>query len=118
MAKGGRGGAGRGDGAGARPGRGARLPRDSTVLTCRASEMGGSMELGDNIFTISSGNKVRDDDTLCTTKEAMILYIGTHYSEDTSKEFGTGEGAVVCKSISQRAYVGKRYLFSYLLAIL
>jgi hypothetical protein len=46
--------------------------------------------LGNHIFTISSGNKARDGDTLCTTKEAMVTYIGTHYGEDTSKEFATG----------------------------
>jgi len=27
---------------------------------------------------------------LFTTKEAMVLYIGTHYGKDTSKEFATG----------------------------
>ena len=52
--------------------------------------MGACVELGKNIFTVSLGNKARDGDTLCTTKEAMILYIGTHCSEETSKEFGTG----------------------------
>ena len=53
------------------------------------------MELGKNIFTISLGNKARDGDTLRTTKEAMILYIGTHYGEDISKEFGTGVMTVI-----------------------
>ena len=90
MAKGGRGGAGRGDGAGARGNRGARKPRDATDPTRRATDTGACVELGKNIFTISSGNKARDGDTLRTTKEAMILYIGTHYGEDISKEFGTG----------------------------
>ena len=95
MAKGGRGGAGRGDGAGARGNRGARKPRDTTDLTRRVGETGACVELGKNIFTISSGNKARDGDTLRTTKEAMILYIGTHYGEDISKEFGTGVMTVV-----------------------
>ena len=27
---------------------------------------------------------------LCSTKEAMVLYIGTHYGKDTSKKFTTG----------------------------
>ena len=90
MVKGGRGGAGRGHGADARGSRGARKPRDASDPTRRATEMGACVELGKNIFTISSGNKARDGDTLCTTKEAMILFIGTHYGEDTSKEFGTG----------------------------
>ena len=52
--------------------------------------MGACVELGSNIFTVSSVNKARDGDTLHTTKEATVLYIGSHYGEDTSKEFGTG----------------------------
>ena len=32
----------------------------------------------------------QDGDTLCTTKEATITYIGMQYGEDTSKEFATG----------------------------
>ena len=64
MANGGRGGAGSCDGAGARPGRGARKPGDSTVLTCWASEMGVCVELGNNIFSISSEKKAWDGDTL------------------------------------------------------
>ena len=61
-----------------------------TVPTGRASKIGECAELGGNIFTISSGNKARDGATLCTTKESMVLYIGTHYGGDTSKEFVTG----------------------------
>ena len=51
-------------GNGARPGRGARKPCDSTVPTHWASEMGACVELGNNIFTISLGSKVWDGDTL------------------------------------------------------
>jgi len=90
MTKGGRGGAGRGNGAGARTGRGAKKARDPTVPGRRTGETGACVELGNHIFTISSGNKARDGDTLRTTKEAMTLYIGTHYGEDSSKEFSTG----------------------------
>ena len=90
MTKGGRGGAGRGNGAGARQGRGAKKARDPTVPGRRVGETGACVELGNHIFTISSGNKARDGDTLRTTKEAMTLYIGTHYGEDSSKEFSTG----------------------------
>ena len=39
---------------------------------------------------MSSDNKARDGNTIHTTKEAMVLYIGTHYGKDTSKEFATG----------------------------
>jgi hypothetical protein len=55
-----------------------------------SGETGACAELGSNIFIISSGNKARDGDLLCTTKEAMVLYIGTNYGEVTSKEFATG----------------------------
>ena len=89
MEKGGRGGAGHGNGAGViRQDWGARKLRDSRFPTRRlthwASETCACVELGNNIFTTSSGNKARDGNTLHTTKKAMILYIGTHYGEDTS----------------------------------
>ena len=108
MAKGGRGGADCGDGAGTRGNSGSRKPRDTTDPTCRASDTGACVELGKNIFTISSGNKARDGDTLCTTKEAMILYIGTHYGEDTSKEFGMGVLTVLTIP-PQDAAISKRH---------
>ena len=82
MAKGGRGSAGHINGTGSRNGRGARKPRDSTVPTRWPSKMCACIELGSKIFTISLGNKARDGDTLCTMKEAMILYICTHYGEE------------------------------------
>ncbi len=85
----GRSGGGRGNGSAGR-GRGARRPKDSAVPTKRAGEVGACAALGNHIFTISSGNKAQDGDTLRTTKEAMIRYIGTNYGEDTSKEFSTG----------------------------
>jgi hypothetical protein len=72
----GRGGGGRGDVSAGR-GRGGRKPKSPTVPTRRAGEVGACDALGSHIFTISSGNKARDGDTLCTTKEAMITYIGT-----------------------------------------
>ena len=59
--------------------------KDSTVPAQRSIKIGAWAELGGNIFTISSGNKARDGDTLCATKEAVVLYIGTHYGKDTSK---------------------------------
>jgi len=63
--------------------------KDLTVPARRPSKIGVCAKLGGNIFTISSGNKAKDGDTLHTTKEAMALYIGTHYGKDTSKEFAT-----------------------------
>jgi hypothetical protein len=85
----GKSGRGRGNGSAGR-GKGARKPKDSAVPTRRAGEVGACAALGNHIFTISLGNKARDGDTLRTTKEAMITYIGTNYGKDTSKEFATG----------------------------
>jgi hypothetical protein len=85
----GKSGGGRGDGSAGR-GKGGRRPKDSAVPVRRAGEVGACAALGSHIFTISLGNKARDGDTLCTTKEAMVTYIGTNFGEDTSKEFGTG----------------------------
>ncbi len=85
----GKSGGGRNDGSAGREKSG-RKPKDSAVHTRRAGKVGACAALGSHIFTISLGNKARDGDTLCTTKEAMITYIGTNYGEDTSKEFATG----------------------------
>ena len=89
MGRGGRGGPGRGNGSAGKD-CGGRKTKDSTVPAQHSSEIGACAELSGNIFTISSGNKARDGDMLRTTKEAMVLYIGTHYGEDTSKEFAMG----------------------------
>ena len=77
MGRGGRGGPGRGNGS-AGKGRGGRKSKDLTVPARCSSKIGACAKLGGNIFTISSGNKARDGDMLRTTKEAMVLYIGTH----------------------------------------
>ncbi len=83
----GRSGGGRGDGSAGR-GRGRSRSKDSPTPTKRAGEVGACAALvGTHIFTISLGNKARDGDTLRTTKEAMVTYIGTNFGEDTSKGF-------------------------------
>ena len=87
MGRGGRGSPGRSNESAGR-GCGGRKLKDSTVPAQRASKIGVCVELGGSIFTISSGNTAGDGNTLCTTKEAMILYMGTHYGKDT--EFATG----------------------------
>ena len=89
MGRGGRGGPGRGNGSAGKGCRG-KKSKDLTVPTQRSSKIGACAKLGGNIFTISSGNKARDGNMLRTTKEAMVLYINTHYGKDTSKEFATG----------------------------
>ena len=84
--RGGRGGCGNGSSG---RGKGGRKSGDPTVPR-RAGEVGACAALGNHIFTISSGNKARDGDTLRTTKEAMVTYFGTTLGEETSKEFATG----------------------------
>jgi len=84
---------GRGNGSSGR-GKGGRKSGDPTVPG-REGEVGACAALGNHIFTISSGNKARDGDTLHTTKEAMVTYFGTTLGEDTSKEFATGVTTVL-----------------------
>ena len=84
----GRGGSGRGKGS-AGCGKGGRKSRNSADPSRRTGKTEACKALGNHIFTISSGNKARDGDTLGTTKEAMVTYIATHYGKDTSKEFAT-----------------------------
>ncbi len=60
-----------------------------TAPSRHTAETGACAVLGSNIFTVSSGNKARDGNTLRTTKEAMVMYIGTAMGKDTSKEFAT-----------------------------
>jgi hypothetical protein len=85
----GRSGGGRDNGSAGR-GRGRSRSKDSPTPTKRAGKVGACAALGTHIFTISLGNKAQDGNTLCTTKEAMVTYIGTNFGEDTSKEFQTG----------------------------
>ena len=89
--RGGRGGRGYGS---AGRGKGGRKSGDPTVPR-RAGEVGACAALGNHIFTVSSGNKARDGDTLRTTKEAMVTYLGTTLGEETSKEFATGVTTVL-----------------------
>ena len=53
----------------------------------RASELGACKELEGHIFTIGSGNKGKDGDILCTSKEKMTTYIGTKYGDKAAQEW-------------------------------
>ena len=57
--------------------KGGRKPKNLVVPTQSAGKVGACAALGNHIFTIGSGNKAQDGDTLCRTNEAMITYIGT-----------------------------------------
>ncbi len=51
------------------------------------SEVGACKDLEGQILTIGSGNKAKDVDMLCTSKEKMATYIGTKYGDDGAQEW-------------------------------
>ena len=81
---------GRGRGPGRSGGRGKR-PQDATGLPRRSGEVGACAELSNNVFTLSANNKAKDGDQLRKTKDAMSLYIGRIYGEESGKEFELGQ---------------------------
>ena len=83
MAKGGRGGAGRGT----KPGRGnkSRKSVDAGVPK-RSGELGACKDLEDKMFILSVSNKAKDGDVFRKTLEAVITYVGSHYGEHVAKE--------------------------------
>ncbi len=52
----------------------------------KASKLGACKDLEDHIFTIGSGNKVKDGDMLCTSIVKLATYIGTKYGDDAAQE--------------------------------
>ncbi len=60
----------------------------------KASELGACHDLKGHIFTIGSGNKGKDGDMLCTSKEKMAAYIGTKYGNNTAQEW-TSKNCIV-----------------------
>jgi hypothetical protein len=73
-----------GRGGGGRGGRGGRFPirKKPCSLPCKGGEVGACKDLKGNVFAIVSGNKGKDGDMLCTSKEKLALYIGTNYRDD------------------------------------
>ncbi len=53
----------------------------------KASELGAYKDLEGLIFTIDSGNKGKDGDMLCRSKEKMAMYIGTKYGDNAAQEW-------------------------------
>jgi hypothetical protein len=78
-----------GCGGGGRGGRGGRFPKQNKpgTLPCKSGEVGACKDLEGNVFTIGSGNKGKDCDTLRTSKEKLALYIGTSYGDDACQEW-------------------------------
>jgi hypothetical protein len=78
-----------GRGCGGRGGRGGRFPKrkEPSSLPCKGGEVGACKDLEGNVFTIGSGKKGKDGDTLRTSKEKLAQYIGTNYRDDACQEW-------------------------------
>ena len=57
----------------------------------KASEVGARKDLEGHIFTIGSGNKGKDGDTIRTSMEKMATYIGTKYGNEAAQEWTSGK---------------------------
>jgi hypothetical protein len=49
------------------------------TLPYKGGEVGACKDLKGNKFTIGSGNKGKDGDMLHTSKDKLVLHIGTNY---------------------------------------
>jgi hypothetical protein len=78
-----------GRGGGGRGGHGGRFPKrnEPSSLPCKGGEVRACKDLEGNVFTIGSGNKGKDGDILCTSKEKSALYIGTNYGDDACQKW-------------------------------
>ncbi len=74
---------------GGRGGHGGRFPKQNEpgTLPCKSGEVGACKDLKGNVFTIGSGNKGKEGDMLCTSKEKLAPYIGTNYGDDACQEW-------------------------------
>jgi hypothetical protein len=59
----------------------------SDILSCKDGEVRACKDLEENVFTIGSGNKEKGGDMLRTSKEKLVLYIGTNYRDDACQEW-------------------------------
>ena len=59
----------------------------SGSVPSKASEVGACKDLEGHIFTVSSGNKGKDEDRLRTTREMMAKYIGTKFGDNAVQEW-------------------------------
>ncbi len=64
----------------------------------KASELQACKDLEGHIFTIGSGNKGKDRDMLCTSKEKMAMYIGTKYDDNAAQELTSKKHIVLAES--------------------
>jgi hypothetical protein len=76
----------------------------------KASELGACKDLEDHIFAISSGNKGKDGDMLCTSKENMATYFRTKYGNNAAQEWTSKKRLVLMLEPSwQGRYVSYPY---------
>jgi hypothetical protein len=76
-------------------GRGGCGGTPSGTVPCKASEVGACKDLEGHIFTISSGNKGKDGDMLCTSMEKMARYIGMKYGDKAAQEWTSSKKIVL-----------------------
>ena len=72
-------------------GQGGRGRGASETVPRKASEVGARKDLEGHIFTIGSGNKGKDGDTIRTSMEKMATYIGTKYGNEAAQEWTSGK---------------------------
>ena len=84
MAKGGRGGAGRGT----KPGRGNKSWKSANTAGVPKSsgESGACKDLEDKMFILSVSNKAKDGDVFRKTLDAIITYVSSQFGENVAKE--------------------------------
>jgi hypothetical protein len=93
-------------GCGARGGRGSQggqARNSSSNFPRKASELRACKDLEGHIFTIGPGNKGKDGDMLCMSKEKMATYIGTKYSDNAAQEWTSKKRIVLAQPIYSSA---------------
>jgi hypothetical protein len=82
---------------GGRGGGGGRARNTSSNVPRKASELRACKDLEGHIFTIGSGNKSKNGDMRCTSKEEMATYIGTKYGDNTAQEWTSKKRKVLAE---------------------
>ncbi len=77
------------------------------TVPCKELEQGACKDLEGHIFTIGSGNKGKDGDMLCTSKEKMATYIGTKYGDDAAQEWTSKKCTVLPKPTYSKAILDR-----------
>jgi hypothetical protein len=64
------------------------------------------------VFTIGSGNKGKDGDMLCTSKEKLALYIGTTYGDDACQEWHSEKQLVLQEPTYPDAVLARHTIYA------